>query len=53
MGIDNFHKWISITYPECIIKPQKEYDHVYIDINYVLHKLINKDTDEKKQRDNL
>lgn len=38
MGITNFYKWIKTDYANCI-KPigNRCYDHVYIDLNYLLH----------------
>jgi 5'-3' exonuclease len=42
MGIDNFHSWLKKTYPDCFIdnKGRKYYDHIYIDMNHVLHHII-------------
>lgn len=47
MGITNFSKWIKDTYPSSSIsinfndKTEKSfYDHVYIDINVILHRII-------------
>jgi 5'-3' exonuclease len=39
MGIDNFHKWLRASYPECYSKPYN-IDHVYVDINFALHNAI-------------
>lgn len=38
MGITNFYKWIKSSYANCI-EPigNKCYNHVYIDLNYLLH----------------
>lgn len=36
MGIVNFHKWLLQKYTNLIIK-NKEYDNIYIDINFLLH----------------
>lgn len=41
MGIDNFHTWLRNTYPSAISNyNKKSYDHVYIDLNYVLHRIV-------------
>jgi hypothetical protein len=38
MGITNFYKWIKSSYNKCINPIGKKcYDHVYIDLNYLLH----------------
>lgn len=38
MGIKNFHKWTKAEYPSSFKNKWLDiYDHVYIDINYVLH----------------
>ena len=38
MGITNFYKWIKSEYSNCIKNiDNKCYNHVYIDINYLLH----------------
>lgn len=41
MGIDNFHKWIQKTYPNCSDQISVDmYDNVYIDINCILHRIV-------------
>ncbi|AYV76349.1 MAG: XRN 5'-3' exonuclease [Terrestrivirus sp.] len=47
MGITNFSKWIKDTYPSSLAsvnffnKTEKSYyDHVYIDINVILHRIV-------------
>ena len=38
MGITNFYKWIKTEYSNCIKPINNEcYNHVYIDMNYLLH----------------
>jgi 5'-3' exonuclease len=38
MGITNFYKWIKSEYSNCICPINKEcFNHVYIDMNYLLH----------------
>lgn len=42
MGIEGFYKWIKEEYTDCIYSYKSEsipkyYDHVYIDLNYLLH----------------
>ena len=38
MGIKNFYKWIKTNYGNCIKSVDTtSYDHVYIDLNYLLH----------------
>jgi hypothetical protein len=38
MGITNFYKWIKSDYNNCIKNINNQcYNHVYIDINYLLH----------------
>lgn len=41
MGINNFHKWLKKTYFMSIKQMTSEpYDHVYIDLNYIMHRLV-------------
>lgn len=41
MGITNFYKWIKTDYANCIKPINGEcYNHVYIDMNYLLHMCI-------------
>lgn len=41
MGIKNFHTWFKQTYYTSILKCNNEpYDHIYIDLNYILHKFV-------------
>jgi hypothetical protein len=38
MGIFKYNTWIRNTFPNCIINKKKlKFDHVYIDVNYLLH----------------
>ena len=38
MGITNFYKWIKSSYSNCILPiGNRCYNHVYIDLNYLLH----------------
>ena len=38
MGITNFYKWVKNSYKECITNiGSRCYNHVYIDLNYLLH----------------
>ncbi len=48
MGIDNFHKWLKKTHPNCYsTNTFIAYDHIYIDLNFILHSTIYTCTDEK------
>lgn len=42
MGIDNFHKWLEATYPASLDRTGADgfYDHVYIDLNCILHRIV-------------
>lgn len=41
MGIDNFHTWLRTNFYDSIMKCNSQpYDHVYIDLNYILHKHV-------------
>lgn len=61
MGILNFNSWIKTNYPECFktnIKKNKEfeynvYDHIYIDLNFILHNIIYKCNNQKAFLTNL
>ena len=46
MGINKFIKWVSQTYPDCYSITANSYDHLYIDINCVLHKIITSNVGE-------
>ena len=48
MGIHQFHTWLKETYPNCI-KPRKnrKYNHIYIDLNFMLHLAIYKSKNER------
>ena len=47
MGINNFFKWIYKTYPSAVSNINQEfYDHVYIDINVILHRIVYSSPDE-------
>jgi 5'-3' exonuclease len=38
MGITNFYKWIKTSYSNCILPiGNRCYNHIYIDLNYLLH----------------
>ena len=38
MGIFKYNSWIKNTFPNCIINNKNlKFDHVYIDVNYLLH----------------
>ena len=41
MGIHKFNNWIKNKYPDILINNRKTYDHMYIDLNYLLHIVIN------------
>ena len=48
MGINNFFKWMHKSYPSDILPiTQNFYDHVYIDINVILHRIIRSSPDEE------
>lgn len=41
MGIEHFHTWLSNNYGNSIKEyEQIPYDHIYVDINFLLHRLI-------------
>lgn len=41
MGIEKFHSWLKNTYYNSISEYNTNpYDHVYIDLNFVLHRLV-------------
>lgn len=43
MGIKKFHVWLKDKYPQCYVKDNKHrrnYNHVYIDLNYILHQSL-------------
>lgn len=41
MGIKKFHQWLKLTYEDAILDDDKSsYDHIYIDLNFILHRLI-------------
>ena len=38
MGIIKYNSWIKNNFPDCIIGEENlKFDHVYIDVNYLLH----------------
>jgi 5'-3' exonuclease len=49
MGIQNFYSWLRTTYPSCFVNSYNVnmFDHVYIDMNWMLHKLTYKSMEEK------
>lgn len=48
MGIDKFHTWLKNTYYNSITEYNtSSYDHVYVDLNFLLHRLIAYSTSEK------
>lgn len=41
MGIKNFHSWIKNNYFGSILQNNGEpFEHIYIDLNYILHKIL-------------
>lgn len=41
MGIEGFHSWLKNTYYSAISEyNNNSYDHIYIDLNFILHKVI-------------
>lgn len=50
MGIVNFHTWIKERYYTCVRKASEKvkYDHVYFDMNYILHNVILKSKTEEE-----
>ncbi|MBA43029.1 MAG: hypothetical protein CMF62_03355 [Magnetococcales bacterium] len=42
MGIDNFHSLLKQKYKDCFLEVHKKmrYDHIYFDINHILHHVI-------------
>lgn len=60
MGISNFNSWIKQTYPSCLIRNKennkpiiKNYDHIYIDLNFLLHNSIYTSNNQKSFLNNL
>jgi len=54
MGIQNFNTWIKSTYPNCVYKSRpKKYNHIYIDLNFILHNSIYKSSNEREFLTNL
>jgi 5'-3' exonuclease len=48
MGIEKFHTWLKNTYYNSITEySTSSYDHLYIDLNFVLHRLVSYSTSEK------
>jgi len=49
MGIHHFHTWLREKYPEAFIDSgsKKKYDHIYIDLNFMLHLSMFRNTNEK------
>lgn len=40
MGILNFYSWIRTRYPACFVKNRTVYNHIYVDVNHMLHSSI-------------
>lgn len=42
MGIEKFNQWLKDTYYDSNLDyiPQRCYDHVYVDLNFLLHRLV-------------
>lgn len=40
MGIDKFHTWLKNTYYVAIVNEERKYDHIYLDLNFLLHRLV-------------
>ncbi len=42
MGITGFYSWITTNYPNCFVNLKKPilFNHIYIDLNYLLHMCI-------------
>jgi 5'-3' exonuclease len=48
MGIKGFHSWLKQAYPDCVkSRTHKKYDHIYIDLNFMLHHAMFRSTKEK------
>lgn len=48
MGINKFHKWLYNRYQDCFQDIKKNsVDYVYIDINCILHRIVNGSINEK------
>jgi len=49
MGIEKFHTWLKNNYYNSISEyDTTSYDHVYIDLNYVLHRLVSYSSSENE-----
>lgn len=49
MGIDKFHSWLKNTYYNAILDYNTDkYDHVYVDLNFVLHRVVSYVSTEKE-----
>ena len=50
MGIHNFHTWLREKYPEAFMdgRSKRKYDHIYIDLNFMLHLSMFRNTNERK-----
>lgn len=54
MGIHQFNTWLKKTYPKAMnLKGDNRYNHLYIDLNFMLHNSIYKSNDEKSFLANL
>lgn len=49
MGIDKFHSWLKNTYYNSILDYNTDkYDHIYVDLNFVLHRIVSYVSSEKE-----
>ena len=54
MGIHQFHTWLKETYPNCVqLRNNRKYNHIYIDLNFMLHLSIYKSNNERSFLMNL
>lgn len=61
MGITNFNSWLRNNYPECFYKNNsfnksieyRNYDCIYIDLNFILHNVIHISNNQKTFLTNL
>lgn len=48
MGIEKFHTWLKNIYYNSVTEySTASYDHLYVDLNFVLHRLVSYSTSEK------
>jgi len=49
MGIFKYNSWIKNTFQKCILEEKNiKFDHVYIDVNYLLHLSMYQSTNDKQ-----